>query len=126
MLVDLAGSENSAKSGTLSNDSRLREGGNINKSLSTLGRVVQTLVTRKPSDQHIPYRDSKLTLILQESLNGRSKAAFIMTINPAREHLAETLSTLRFGQNAKRVVTNAKVNKVMTLSHDEKDALIQR
>ena len=86
MLVDLAGSENSAKSGTLTNDSRLREGGNINKSLSTLGRVVKLLVSSKPSDQHIPYRDSVLTRILEQSLNGNSKAAFIMTINPARQH----------------------------------------
>eukprot|EP00061_Rhincodon_typus_P018013 g46993.t1 len=83
-LVDLAGSENIGRSGAV--DKRAREAGNINQSLLTLGRVITALVERTP---HVPYRESKLTRILQDSLGGRTKTSIIATISPASVNFEE-------------------------------------
>lgn len=80
--VDLAGSENIGRSGAV--DKRAREAGNINQSLLTLGRVISALVERAP---HVPYRESKLTRILQDSLGGRTKTSIIATVSPASINL---------------------------------------
>jgi kinesin family protein 11 len=90
-LVDLAGSECVGRSGA--KDARAREAGNINQSLLTLGRVITALVDHLP---HIPYRDSKLTRLLQDSLGGRTKTCIIATLSPATWCYDETLSTLEY------------------------------
>lgn len=92
-LVDLAGSEKISKTGA--KGTTLDEAKMINKSLTTLGKVITALTDRKAT--HIPYRESKLTRILQESLGGNSKTALIITCSPHPYNEAETLSTLRFG-----------------------------
>jgi kinesin family protein 11 len=90
-LVDLAGSECVGRSGA-KND-RAREAGSINQSLLTLGRVITALVDHHG---HIPYRDSKLTRLLQESLGGKAKTCIIATLSPAQLAVEETLSTLDY------------------------------
>ncbi|KAA6426660.1 MAG: CENPE type kinesin [Trebouxia sp. A1-2] len=105
-LVDLAGSERIAKTGA--EGLRMKEGASINKSLLTLGTVINKL------SGHIPYRDSKLTRILQPSLGGNAKTAIICNITPAVIHADESHSTLRFACRAKRVVNNAVVNEVLS------------
>jgi kinesin family member 5 len=92
-LVDLAGSEKISKTGATG--TTLDEAKMINKSLTTLGKVITALTDKKA--QHIPYRESKLTRILQESLGGNSRTALIITCSPHPFNEAETLSTLRFG-----------------------------
>lgn len=94
-LVDLAGSESVARSGA--EGAMAKEAGNINKSLLTLGRVINALACNEP---HIPYRDSKLTRLTSEALGGVCKTSFIATITPAATDLSETLSTLRYAKNA--------------------------
>jgi len=94
-LVDLAGSENIGRSGT-SAKTRKTEAGMINKSLLTLGRVITALTE---GSIHIPYRESKLTRLLQESLGGKTKTCIIATISPASGNLEETLSTLDYGNS---------------------------
>lgn len=94
-LVDLAGSENISKAGN-EKGIRTRETVNINQSLLTLGRVITALVERAP---HIPYRESKLTRLLQESLGGRTKTSIIATVSPGHKDLEETLSTLGYGSS---------------------------
>lgn len=108
-LVDLAGSENIGRSGAV--DKRAREAGNINQSLLTLGRVITALVERTP---HIPYRESKLTRILQDSLGGRTKTSIIATISPASVNLEETLSTLEYAHRAKNILNKPEVNQKLT------------
>ncbi|XP_036591588.1 kinesin-like protein KIF11 [Trichosurus vulpecula] len=108
-LVDLAGSENIGRSGAV--DRRAREAGNINQSLLTLGRVITALVERAP---HIPYRESKLTRILQDSLGGRTKTSIIATISPASVNLEETLSTLEYAHRAKNIMNKPEVNQKLT------------
>ena len=109
--MDLAGSERSEKTGA---KGRLLEEANmINKSLTNLGNVINHLTDGKST--HIPYRDSKLTRILQESLGGNAKTSLIITCSPAKYNLDETLSTLRFGARAKRIKNRAKVNREMTI-----------
>lgn len=108
-LVDLAGSENIGRSGAV--DKRAREAGNINQSLLTLGRVITALVERTP---HIPYRESKLTRILQDSLGGRTKTSIIATISPASLNLEETLSTLEYAHRAKNILNKPEVNQKLT------------
>ena len=108
-LVDLAGSECVGRSGA--KDKRAREAGNINQSLLTLGRVITALVERTP---HVPYRDSKLTRLLQESLGGRTKTCIIATVAPSVQCLDETLSTLEYAQRAKRIKNKPVVNQRMT------------
>lgn len=102
-LIDLAGSERAA-----SEVARRKEGAYINKSLLTLGTVIAKLTeTQNSTDAHIPYRDSKLTRLLQTSLSGDARVAVICTITLSRSHAAETLSTLKFGRRCKMVVTKA-------------------
>lgn len=105
-LVDLAGSEKVGKTGA--SGQTLEEAKKINKSLSALGMVINALTDGKSS--HIPYRDSKLTRILQESLGGNSRTTLIVNCSPSSYNDAETLGTLRFGTRAKSIKNKAKVN----------------
>jgi len=105
-LVDLAGSERASKTGAAG--SRLKEGSNINKSLTTLGLVISALASGK--SKFVPYRDSVLTWLLKDSLGGNSKTAMIATISPAADNYEETLSTLRYADRAKKIVNKAVVN----------------
>ncbi|KAI1774549.1 kinesin-domain-containing protein [Hypoxylon cercidicola] len=112
-LVDLAGSENIQRSGA--ENKRAAEAGLINKSLLTLGRVINALVDHS---SHIPYRESKLTRLLQDSLGGRTKTCIIATISPAKSNLEETISTLDYAFRAKNIRNKPQVNqkiKKMTL-----------
>ncbi|KAK4038378.1 P-loop containing nucleoside triphosphate hydrolase protein [Parachaetomium inaequale] len=104
-LVDLAGSENIQRSGA--ENKRAAEAGLINKSLLTLGRVINALVDRSP---HIPYRESKLTRLLQDSLGGRTKTCIIATISPAKSNLEETISTLDYAFRAKNIRNKPQLN----------------
>ncbi|KAI0062278.1 kinesin-domain-containing protein [Artomyces pyxidatus] len=108
-LVDLAGSENIGRSGA--ENKRAREAGMINQSLLTLGRVINALVERS---SHVPYRESKLTRLLQDSLGGRTKTCIIATISPARSNMEETLSTLDYAIRAKSIRNRPEVNQRMT------------
>jgi len=105
-LVDLAGSEKVEKTGATG--TTLDEAKTINKSLSALGNVINALTDGKSS--HVPYRDSKLTRILQESLGGNSRTTLIINCSPSSYNEAETLSTIRFGYRAKSIKNKAKVN----------------
>ncbi|XP_026449628.1 kinesin-like protein KIN-7E [Papaver somniferum] len=109
-FVDLAGSERASQA--LSAGARLKEGCHINRSLLTLGTVVRKL--SKGRNGHVPYRDSKLTRILQCSLGGNARTAIICTISPARTHVEQSRNTLLFASCAKQVATNAQVNVVMS------------
>jgi len=111
-LVDLAGSEKIGKTGAAGQT--LEEAKMINKSLSALGNVINAL-TESKTGQHIPYRDSKLTRILQESLGGNSRTTLIITCSPSPFNEQETLSTLRFGYRAKSIKNNAKINREYTV-----------
>jgi kinesin family protein 11 len=104
-LVDLAGSENIKSSGA--ENKRAVEAGLINKSLLTLGRVINALVDRSP---HIPYRESKLTRLLQDSLGGRTKTCIIATLSPAKSNIDETLSTLNYAFRAKDIRNMPQIN----------------
>ncbi|KXX83167.1 Kinesin-like protein bimC [Madurella mycetomatis] len=104
-LVDLAGSENIQRSGA--ENKRAAEAGLINKSLLTLGRVINALVDRSA---HIPYRESKLTRLLQDSLGGRTKTCIIATISPAKSNLEETMSTLDYAFRAKNIRNKPQLN----------------
>lgn len=115
-LVDLAGSERQSKSGA--EGDRLKEANKINLSLSTLGMVISALVERNKS--HIPYRDSKLTRLLQDSLGGNAKTIMVANIGPASYNLDESLTTLRYASNAKKIKNTPKINE------DPKDALLRR
>ncbi|WFD34669.1 hypothetical protein MCUN1_001510 [Malassezia cuniculi] len=101
-LIDLAGSERAA-----SEAARRKEGAFINKSLLTLGTVIAKLTEPGGSD-HIPYRDSKLTRLLQTSLSGDARVAVVCTLSMSPEHALESLSTLKFGRRCKLVVTSAR------------------
>ena len=105
-LVDLAGSEKVGKTGA--SGQTLEEAKKINKSLSALGMVINSLTDGKST--HIPYRDSKLTRILQESLGGNSRTTLIINCSPSSYNDAETVSTLRFGMRAKTIKNKAKIN----------------
>ncbi|ESK97002.1 kinesin heavy chain [Moniliophthora roreri MCA 2997] len=105
-LVDLAGSEKVGKTGA--SGQTLEEAKKINKSLSALGMVINALTD--PKVKYIPYRDSKLTRILQESLGGNSRTTLIINCSPSSYNEAETLSTLRFGIRAKTIKNSARVN----------------
>ncbi|KAL0106195.1 hypothetical protein PUN28_016124 [Cardiocondyla obscurior] len=112
-LVDLAGSERAVKTGAVGD--RLKEGSNINKSLTTLGLVISKLAdqnsgSNKKKDNFVPYRDSVLTWLLKDNLGGNSKTVMVATISPAADNYEETLSTLRYADRAKRIVNHAVVN----------------
>jgi uncharacterized small protein (DUF1192 family)/polyhydroxyalkanoate synthesis regulator phasin len=107
---------------------RLEEAKNINSSLTTLGMVINALSTNITADgntsNHIPYRNSKLTMLLTDSLGGNSKTILILCCNPSLKHIPETLSTLRFGERAKKIKNNAKINE--ELSIDELKTLLTK
>uniref|UniRef100_A0A8C5C0S2 Kinesin family member 13A n=1 Tax=Gadus morhua TaxID=8049 RepID=A0A8C5C0S2_GADMO len=110
-LVDLAGSERVSKTGAAGE--RLKEGSNINRSLTTLGCVISALADQsagKGKAKFVPYRDSVLTWLLKDNLGGNSKTAMIATVSPAADNYEETLSTLRYADRAKRIVNHAVVN----------------
>ncbi|XP_054088962.1 kinesin-like protein unc-104 isoform X2 [Zeugodacus cucurbitae] len=113
-LVDLAGSERADSTGA--KGTRLKEGANINKSLTTLGKVISALAEiasknkKSKKADFIPYRDSVLTWLLRENLGGNSKTAMIAAISPADINYDETLSTLRYADRAKQIVCKAIVN----------------
>nr|KAF6444067.1 kinesin family member 13A [Molossus molossus] len=110
-LVDLAGSERVSKTGAAGE--RLKEGSNINKSLTTLGLVISSLADQaagKGKNKFVPYRDSVLTWLLKDNLGGNSQTSMIATISPAADNYEETLSTLRYADRAKRIVNHAIVN----------------
>ncbi|XP_020583393.1 kinesin-like protein KIN-5A [Phalaenopsis equestris] len=115
-LVDLAGSVNVLRSGSV--EGRSREAGGINKSLLTLGRVINALVEES---SHIPYRDSKLTRLLRDSLGGKTKACIIATISPSIHCLEETLSTLEYAQRARNIKNKPEINKKIMKSVMTKD-----
>ncbi|KAI4178142.1 MAG: hypothetical protein L6R41_008524 [Letrouitia leprolyta] len=108
-LVDLAGSENIQRSGA--ENKRAAEAGLINKSLLTLGRVINALVEK---GSHIPYRESKLTRLLQDSLGGRTKTCIIATVSPAKSNLEETISTLDYAFRAKNIRNKPQVNQTIS------------
>ncbi|KAJ3685500.1 hypothetical protein LUZ61_014664 [Rhynchospora tenuis] len=108
-LVDLAGSERQKTSGA--EGERLKEAASINKSLSTLGHVIMVLSDLANGKQkHVPYRDSRLTFLLQDSLGGNSKTMIIANVSPSMCSASETLSTLKFAQRARLIQNNAMVN----------------
>lgn len=98
-LVDLAGSERVVK--TEATGDRLKEAQNINKSLSSLGDVIHALGNKKPS--HVPYRNSKLTFLLQDSLGGSSKVAMFVTVSPALYNVTESICSLNFASRCRNV-----------------------
>ncbi|KAA0202969.1 hypothetical protein HAZT_HAZT008533 [Hyalella azteca] len=109
-MVDLAGSEKVSKTGA--EGTVLDEAKNINKSLSALGNVISALADGNKS--HIPYRDSKLTRILQESLGGNARTTIVICCSPASYNEAETKSTLDFGKRAKTIKNVVSVNEELT------------
>mmetsp|Transcript_26448 Transcript_26448/g.39265 ORF Transcript_26448/g.39265 Transcript_26448/m.39265 type:complete len:530 (+) Transcript_26448:153-1742(+) len=114
-LVDLAGSERQKKTGA--SGDRLKEGSKINLSLSALGNVISAL--SDGGGKHIPYRDSKLTRLLQDSLGGNTKTLMVAAMSPADYNYDETLSTLRYANRAKSIKNKPKINE------DPKDAMIR-
>jgi kinesin family protein 3/17 len=114
-LVDLAGSERQSK--TQATGDRLKEATKINLSLSALGNVISALVDGK--SKHIPYRDSKLTRLLQDSLGGNTKTVMIANTGPADYNYDETLTTLRYANRAKNIKNKPKINE------DPKDAMLR-
>ncbi|XVF64221.1 hypothetical protein PTKIN_Ptkin09bG0151100 [Pterospermum kingtungense] len=111
-LVDLAGSERIAKTGA--GGVRLKEGKYINKSLMILGNVINKLSDGSKQRAHIPYRDSKLTRILQPALGGNAKTSIMCTVAPEEIHIEETKGTLLFASRAKRITNCAQVNEILT------------
>ena len=108
-LVDLAGSEKISKTGATGD--RLKEACSINKSLMTLGIVIKQLVKKQNGQKTIiSYRNSVLTRILQNALGGNSKTTMVCAISPSRDNYDETMSTLRYANEAKRIKNNAKIN----------------
>ncbi|TRZ03733.1 hypothetical protein DNTS_009734, partial [Danionella cerebrum] len=110
-LVDLAGSERADSTGA--KGTRLKEGANINKSLTTLGKVISALAEvskKKKKTDFIPYRDSVLTWLLRENLGGNSRTAMVAALSPADINYDETLSTLRYADRAKQIKCNAVIN----------------
>jgi predicted transcriptional regulator len=116
-MVDLAGTEKVSKTGAVGET--LEEAKKINLSLSALGNVIHALTS---GSEHIPYRDSKLTRMLQESLGGNYKTTLIVTCSPHSHHLEETISTLKFAQRAKTIKNKVKVN--IKLSYEELQKII--
>lgn len=114
-LVDLAGSERQSKTG--SDGERFKEATKINLSLSALGNVISALVDGKST--HVPYRDSKLTRLLQDSLGGNSRTVMVANIGPASYNYEETLGTLRYANRAKNIKNKPRINE------DPKDALLR-
>ena len=112
----MAGSERQGKTGATG--ARLKEATKINLSLSALGNVISALVDGR--GKHIPYRDSKLTRLLQDSLGGNTKTVMVAAVSPADYNMDETLSTLRYASRAKAIKNKPVVNE------DPKDALLKQ
>lgn len=93
-LIDLAGSERVLKTGATGQT--LKEGAAINKSLAALGGVMKALVKGREDDAHVPFRDSKLTMLLRESLGGNCLTTMLAAVSPSDQHYEETMSTLRY------------------------------
>ncbi|KAJ2782043.1 hypothetical protein H4R18_002505 [Coemansia javaensis] len=119
-LVDLAGSENIGRSGA--QDARAREAGNINKSLLVLGRVINALVEK---NSYVPYRDSKLTYIIKDSLGGRTRTCMIATISNSAENVEETIKTLQYASQAKGIRNRPVANKKVSKSEIVQDMQVQ-
>ncbi|KAK6744433.1 hypothetical protein RB195_011254 [Necator americanus] len=107
-LVDLAGSERQTQAKTVGN--RFKEAININLSLTVLGRVIRTLSSANKGDGHVPYRDSKLTHILRDSLGGNSRTAVIVNLHPDKGYYSETLSTLQFASHCRKIENKVHAN----------------
>ncbi|EYC45246.1 hypothetical protein Y032_0434g1395 [Ancylostoma ceylanicum] len=107
-LVDLAGSERQTQAKTVG--SRFKEAININLSLTVLGRVIRTLSSTNRGDGHVPYRDSKLTHILRDSLGGNSRTAVIVNLHPDKSYYTETLSTLQFSSACRKIENTVRAN----------------
>eukprot|EP00095_Tigriopus_kingsejongensis_P012568 snap_masked-scaffold257_size234952-processed-gene-1.13 protein:Tk12568 transcript:snap_masked-scaffold257_size234952-processed-gene-1.13-mRNA-1 annotation:"kinesin-like protein kif17" len=119
-LVDLAGSERHGKTGISTNSGHaFTESKSINLSLSTLGKVIQALSAENPS--HVPYRESKLTRLLQDSLGGNARTMMIACLSPSDTNYEETLSTLKYAHNTKFINNKPVVN----IEKNPKDALIK-
>ncbi|XP_023286500.1 kinesin-like protein KIF3B [Seriola lalandi dorsalis] len=114
-MVDLAGSERQSKTGA--KGKRMKEATKINLSLSALGNVISALADGKST--HIPYRDSKLTRLLQDSLGGNAKTVMIATVGPSQKNFSESLATLRYASRAKNIKNKPRINE------DPKDALLR-
>lgn len=114
-MVDLAGSERLSKTGATGD--RLKEATKINLSLSTLCHVISALTD--PKSTYIPYRDSKLTRLLQDSLGGNTKTVMIANVGPADYNYEETMNTLRYASRAKNIQNKPRINE------DPKDALLR-
>uniref|UniRef100_A0A671M231 Kinesin motor domain-containing protein n=1 Tax=Sinocyclocheilus anshuiensis TaxID=1608454 RepID=A0A671M231_9TELE len=114
-LVDLAGSERQSKTGATGD--RLQEATKINLSLSALGNVISALVDGR--SKHIPYRDSKLTRLLQDSLGGNTRTLMVACLSPADNNYEESISTLRYANRAKSIQNRPRINE------DPKDALLR-
>eukprot|EP00029_Vermamoeba_vermiformis_P007434 TRINITY_DN321_c0_g1_i1.p1 TRINITY_DN321_c0_g1~~TRINITY_DN321_c0_g1_i1.p1 ORF type:complete len:1029 (+),score=352.71 TRINITY_DN321_c0_g1_i1:163-3249(+) len=119
-LADLAGSEKVGKTGA--SGETLEEAKKINQSLSALGNCINALTKAKKG--HVPYRDSKLTFILRESLGGNAKTTLVIACSPHAFNLEETISTLRFGQRAKSIKNKAKINQERSVA--ELEAIIDK
>ena len=110
-FIDLAGSERAESTGATGD--RLKEGANINKSLSILGRVIGVLAKKaenKNNKEQVPYRESKLTMILKPFLGGNARTSMVAALSPASINYDETLSTLRYAWQVKAIKNNAVVN----------------
>jgi kinesin family protein 5 len=116
MLVDLAGSESVGKTGA--SGKQLEEAKTINKSLSALGQVINALTDAKI--MHIPYRDSKLTRMLQESIGGNSRTTLVICMSPSSYNAVESVSTCRFGARAKAIENKAVINEQRSVEELEK------
>lgn len=114
--MDLAGSERQSKTGATGD--RLQEATKINLSLSALGNVISALVDGR--SKHIPYRDSKLTRLLQDSLGGNTRTLMVACLSPADNNYEESLSTLRYANRAKSIQNRPRINE------DPKDALLRQ
>uniref|UniRef100_A0A672F709 Kinesin-like protein n=1 Tax=Salarias fasciatus TaxID=181472 RepID=A0A672F709_SALFA len=121
-LIDLAGSERA--SATNAKGARLREGANINRSLLALGNVINTLADPKSKKTHIPYRDSKLTRILKDSLGGNCRTVMIANISPSSLSYDDTHNTLKYANRAKEIKSSLKSNVVSLDSHIGQYAVI--
>ncbi|XP_039984947.1 kinesin-like protein KIF18A [Xiphias gladius] len=121
-LIDLAGSERA--SATNAKGARLREGANINRSLLALGNVINALADPKSKKAHIPYRDSKLTRILKDSLGGNCRTVMIANVSPSSKSYDDTHNTLKYANRAKEIKSSLKSNVVSLDSHIGQYAVI--
>ena len=120
-LCDLAGSEKISKDEGKMDEKHLLELKTINLSLTSLGKVIQSLAQGKKA-AHIPYRDSKITRLLQDSLGGNTKTTLIAAVSPVIDNIEETISTLKFADRAKQIMVKVQANEMAATD----DAYIQK